>query len=306
MEKLKVWMKMNFNEELKKRVDYANSVLAKYLPEENGFSKELAKAMNYSVNVGGKRLRPIFIHSFYSFFGGDGKLIEPCMVAMEMLHTYSLVHDDLPALDNDELRRGLPTTHKKYGEAAAILAGDGLLHQSYEAFIKIFDFEISDRSVKALKIFVEKTGINGMLGGQAADVFNTGREISDELMYYIYEHKTGALIEGSMMIGACLAGCSDEELSQVNRIGTLVGLAFQIKDDILDIIGDEKSLGKPLHSDDRNNKKTYVTINGIEKSINDIINFSNEANTILNCIGHNDNEREFIIKLINYLIDRNK
>lgn len=306
MEKLKVWMKMNFNEELKKRVDYANSVMVKYLPEENGFNKELAKAMNYSVNVGGKRLRPILIHSFYRLFGGEGNLIEPCMAAMEMLHTYSLVHDDLPALDNDELRRGLPTTHKKYGEAAAILAGDGLLHQAYETFIKIFDFEIGDRSVKALKIFGEKTGINGMLGGQAADVFNTGREITDELMYYIYEKKTGALIECSMMIGACLAGCSDGELSQVNRIGTLVGLAFQIKDDILDIIGDEKSLGKPLHSDDRNNKKTYVTINGIEKSRKDIIDFSNEANTILKDIGQDDYEREFIIELVNYLIDRNK
>lgn len=297
---------MNFNEELNKRVDYANSVLAKYLPEESGFSKELAKAMNYSVKVGGKRLRPVFISSFYRLFGGKETLIEPCMAAMEMLHTYSLVHDDLPALDNDELRRGLPTTHKKYGEATAILAGDGLLHQAYETFIKIFDYEISDSTVKALKIFGDKTGIKGMLGGQAADVINTGKEISDELMYYIYGQKTGALIEGSMMIGACLAGCSDDEMSQVNRIGTLIGLAFQIKDDILDILGDEKSLGKPLHSDDRNNKKTYVTINGIEKSRKDIIDFSNEANTILKGIGQDDNEREFIIELINYLIDRNK
>lgn len=301
---MKVCVKMNFNEELKNRVFYANSILDKYLPEEVGFDKELIEAMNYSIRVGGKRLRPILISTFFRLFGGKGTIIEPCMAAMEMLHTYSLVHDDLPALDNDELRRGLPTTHKKFGEAAAILAGDGLLHHSYETFINIFNYEISEKTIKALKIFGDKTGINGMLGGQAADVIHTGENISDELMYYIYEKKTGALIEGAMMIGACLAGCSDEELTKVNRIGTLVGLAFQIKDDLLDIYGDEKSLGKPLHSDDKNNKKTYVTLNGLDKSERDILDFSKEAKEILNGLGQDENEREFIQELIDYLIYR--
>lgn len=299
-------MKMNFENELNNRVEYINSVILKYLPDEKGFVKELSSAINYSINVGGKRLRPVFIQSFYKLFGGEDDIIEACMAAMEMLHTYSLVHDDLPALDNDELRRGLPTTHKKYGEAVAILAGDGLLHYAYETFIRIFDYEISEKTVNALKIFGQKTGINGMLGGQAADVINTGKDISDELMYYIYDKKTGALIEGSMLIGACLAGCSGEDLQKVSKIGTLVGLAFQIKDDILDIIGDEFILGKPLHSDERNNKKTYVTVNGIEKSQKDIIMFSNEAKSILTSIGINDNERDFLNELITYLIERKK
>ena len=299
-------MKMNFENELNNRVEYIYSVILKYLPKETGYVKDLSAAINYSINVGGKRLRPVFIQSFYRLFGGEGDIIEACMAAMEMLHTYSLVHDDLPALDNDDLRRGLPTTHKKYGEAVAILAGDGLLHYAYETFIRIFDYEISGKTVNALKIFGQKTGINGMLGGQAADVINTGKDISDELMYYIYDKKTGALIECSMLIGACLAGCSGEDLQKVSKIGKLIGLAFQIKDDILDIIGDEFILGKPLHSDERNNKKTYVTVNGIEKSQNDIIMFSNEAKSILASIGINDNERVFLNELITYLIERKK
>lgn len=188
---LKVWMRMNFKEELRIRTDYADNVIKEFLPKEEGFNKELCEAMNYSVNAGGKRLRPILLHTFYKLFGGDSDIVKPCMAAYEMLHTYSLVHDDLPAIDNDNYRRGMPTTHARFGEATAILAGDGLLHQAYETFIKIFDTEISTRTVKALKIFGDKTGINGMLGGQSADVLHTGEVISDELLYYIYEKKQG-------------------------------------------------------------------------------------------------------------------
>lgn len=295
---------MNFKEELRIRTDYADNVIKEFLPEEEGFNKELCEAMNYSVNAGGKRLRPILLHTFYRLFGGDLDIVKPCMAAYEMLHTYSLVHDDLPAIDNDNYRRGMPTTHARFGEATAILAGDGLLHQAYETFIKIFDTEISTRTVKALKIFGDKTGINGMLGGQSADVLHTGEIISDELLYYIYEKKTGALIEGAMLTGSVLAGCNDEDLAKIKRAGELVGLAFQIKDDILDIYGNEKEIGKPLHSDEKNNKKTYITINGIEKSEHDIAVMSEEACDIVSSLGNDVEERDFIIKLIKYLTDR--
>lgn len=297
---------MNFKDELLKKTEYANQVIDKYMAKENGRCDELINAMNYSILAGGKRLRPVFIDSFYKLFAGKGTIVEPCMAAMEMLHTYSLVHDDLPELDNDDYRRGMLTTHKKFGAATAVLAGDGLLHEAYETFIKIFDIEVSDRTIKALKIFGNKTGINGMLGGQSADVCNTGKEISDELMYYIYEKKTGALIEGSMMIGAVLAGCSEDDLVKVEKIGALVGLAFQIRDDILDITGDEKEIGKPVNSDIRNNKKTYVTVNGLEKANKDVYEFTKEAIDLLKEIGSDNDEREFLVELVGYLTDRNK
>ena len=294
---------MNFKEELRIRTDYADNVIKEFLPEEEGFNKELCEAMNYSVNAGGKRLRPILLHSFYRLFGGDSDIVKPCMAAYEMLHTYSLVHDDLPAIDNDNYRRGMPTTHARFGEATAILAGDGLLHQAYETFIKIFDTEISTRTVKALKIFGDKTGINGMLGGQSADVLHTGELISDELLYYIYEKKTGALIEGAMLTGSALAGCNDEDLVKIKRAGELVGLAFQIKDDILDIYGNEKEIGKPLHSDEKNNKVTYVTFEGLDKASKDVETISKEAEKLLDSF---EGDKEFLKGLFEYLIHREK
>lgn len=297
---------MNFEQILDDRTEYANKVISKYLPEAGLFNIEITEAVNYSINVGGKRLRPVLINAFYRLFGGKDELCEPCMAALEMLHTYSLVHDDLPALDNDDYRRGMPTAHKKYGEAIAILSGDGLLHCAYETFIKVFDMEISENTVKALKIFADKTGLKGMLGGQSADVINTGREISDELMYYIYEKKTGAIIEGAMMIGAALAGCKDNELEKVCQIGKYVGMAFQIRDDILDVNGNEEELGKPLHSDEKNNKKTYIKVNGLEKSEADIEQFSRDAADLLSEIGTDDDEREFVKELIISLAGRKK
>lgn len=306
MPRQKVLMKMNFNEEITKRTEYANQVILKYIVSESGFQKQIAEAMNYSILAGGKRLRPVLLDSFYKLFGGISDIKEPCMAAMEMLHTYSLVHDDLPAIDNDEFRRGFLTTHKKYGEACGILAGDGLLHLAYETFIRAFEYGETDNVIKALRIFGNKTGICGMFGGQSADVLHTGEDISNELMYYIYEKKTGALIEASMMIGAVLAGCDDEELIIVEKIGKLVGLAFQIKDDILDVTGDEKELGKPLNSDIKNNKKTYLSVNGQEKSEEDVLKFSNEASQLLNNIGSDSDERRFLTALIEYLTGRNK
>lgn len=298
---------MDFKEELKVRTEDAQSIIEEFLPVGMKFDSELCQAMTYSVSVGGKRLRPVLMKSFYRLYGGCGKVINPFMAAMEMLHNYSLVHDDLPALDNDEYRRGMPTTHKKYGEALAILAGDGLLHEAYETAIKAFSYtDNAMEVVNALKIFADKTGKNGMLGGQTADVINTGHAISDELMYYIYEKKTGALIEGSMMIGAALAGASQNDLEMIGQAGACIGMAFQIRDDILDIYGNEEITGKPVRSDEKNNKKTYVSVNGVDKSQQDVKKYTLEAVNIINKLGNNEEERQFLINLFNYMSSRER
>ena len=297
---------MDFQMELENRSKYASSVVMDFIPKTNDFDREIIEAMEYSLLAGGKRLRPILVEAFYRLFSGSESLCKPFMAAMEMLHTYSLVHDDLPALDNDDLRRGKPTTHIKYGEALGVLSGDGLLHLAYETCISAFDNTNNFENVlKALRIFGNKTGLMGMFGGQSADVVNTGRDISDELLYYIYKNKTGALIEGSMMIGAALAGAKDEELAIIEKIGFNVGMAFQIRDDILDVYGDEKVFGKPVLSDDRNNKKTYLSINGLDKSRKDVDDFTVNAINMLDDIGNNNEERAFIKELFMYLTSRN-
>lgn len=312
---------MDFTGELKSRTRETESIIKEYLPVHDSYNVRLVEAMNYSIGSNGKRLRPLFMLSFFRLYSGSNMgIVKPFMAAMEMLHTYSLVHDDLPAIDNDDYRRGVFTTHKKYGEAVGILAGDGLLHLAYETALKAFDYaaDISDlnadepvnkdlyNTICALKLFGDKTGINGMLGGQAADVINTGHNIDNDLMYYIYEKKTGALIEGSMEIGAALAGAPKEDLEQIRKAGEKIGLAFQIQDDLLDLYGDEKELGKPVLSDVKNNKKTYVSVNGTDKSIADVKNFTQEAVDILDGLGNDAGEREFIKELFFSLTIRKK
>ncbi len=292
---------------LKLKSEEVNQIIEAYFPQAGFYDGELLEAMHYSLAAGGKRLRPILIQSFCKLFGGDVKLTEPFMVGMEMLHTYSLVHDDLPALDNDAYRRGMLTTHKKYGEALAILTGDALLHESYEIILEnMMDKSANEQEkmLMALRIFSEKSGIHGMHGGQTADVIHTNEVMPDDLLDYVYRKKTGALIEGSMMIGAALGGASLEELSIVEEIGSNVGMAFQIQDDLLDALGDEKELGKPIHSDEKNGKKTYLTIHGIEESQNDVVRFSNRAKELLEACGTNASERAFLTDLIQYLIKR--
>ncbi len=300
---------MDFKAELDIRSRQAWEIVEKYIPQPDINNQNIIQAMSYSLSAGGKRLRPVLIRSFYELYGGAGKEEEPFMAAMEMLHTYSLVHDDLPAIDNDDYRRGLPTTHRQFGEAVGILAGDGLLHLAYETAIKAFDItdDVSkvNNVIKALRIFGSKTGLYGMFGGQAADVINTGREISDDLLFYIYKNKTGALIEGSMMIGAALAGASDEDIAIIEGVGRNIGMAFQIRDDILDMYGNEELLGKPVNSDERNNKKTYLSIKGLDKSIEDIDKLTNDAVNTLALIGNNERERVFLTELFKYLVSRN-
>lgn len=293
---------MNFNDELKEKKEMAESVIERYLPEETGFCRELAQAVNYSMRAGGKRLRPILMMETYRMFGGESQIIAPFMAAMEMIHTSSLIHDDLPAIDNDEYRRGMKTTHAVFGEALGVLSGDALLNYAYETASKAFSMEPDQPRVgKAFTILTSKTGIYGMLGGQSVDVTNEGKEISREMLDYIYENKTSALIESAMMVGAVLAGASEEEVAQIESIGKKVGLAFQIRDDILDVTSTMEELGKPVFSDEKNHKITYVTLQGLEQASRDVERISAEAVEELEKFPQ---KNEFLIRLVKELVYR--
>ncbi len=296
---------MNFKTELQERTDFAEAVIEKYLPEEHGFSGRMAEAVNYSMKAGGKRLRPVFMREAYQILGGEGEIIEPFMAALEMVHTHSLIHDDLPALDNDEFRRGKQTTHIVFGEAAAILAGDALLNYAYETAFSAFDMAKNEaelqRVANALKVLAQKTGIKGMLGGQGVDVENDGKPLEKQLLDYIYENKTSALIEAALMVGGILAGASDIE--KLEQIGSKIGIAFQIQDDILDVVSSAEELGKPIGSDEKNNKTTYVTLEGIEKAGKEVQRLTDEAVELLREF---TDEKSFLEELFQALCARRK
>lgn len=296
---------MTFKEEMKERTEVIEKLLVKYLPKAEGYQSQIMEAMEYSVMASGKRLRPMLMQETYRLFGGEGKEIEPFMAAMEMIHTYSLVHDDLPAMDNDEYRRGRKTTHIVYGEAMGILAGDALLNYAFETAVKAFEIapEKSLLIGKALKILADKAGIYGMVGGQVVDVASCGVGLDEGMLNFIYELKTGALIESSMMIGALLAGADEAEIEKVQKIASDVGIAFQIQDDILDVTGDQEVLGKEAGSDEKNQKTTYVTLEGLEKAKKDVEALSVQAIEDLNKLPGNN---EFLENLIRILIKRQK
>ena len=299
--------KSQFMEELQQKVEHINNVLEKFLPAEEGQQRIIFEAMNYSVRAGGKRLRPILMEETYHMFGGSSAVIEPFMAAIEMIHTYSLVHDDLPAMDNDEYRRGKKTTHAVYGEAMGILAGDALLNLAYETAAKAFDMEVADtRVARAFAVLAKKAGVYGMVGGQVVDVESEKSDdcsITREKLDFIYRLKTGALIESSMMIGAILAGASSDEISRVEQIAAKLGLAFQIQDDVLDVTSTLEVLGKPVGSDEKNNKATYVTFEGLDKAVSDVERISKEAEEQLDDLGYDD---AFLKELFEYLIHREK
>lgn len=299
--------KSQFMEELQQKVEHINNVLEKFLPAEEGQQRIIFEAMNYSVRAGGKRLRPMLMEETYHMFGGSSAEIEPFMAAIEMIHTYSLVHDDLPAMDNDEYRRGKKTTHAVYGEAMGILAGDALLNMAYETAAKAFDMEVADaRVARAFTVLAKKAGVYGMVGGQVVDVESEKSDdcpITREKLDFIYRLKTGALIESSMMIGAILAGASSDEVSRVEQIAAKLGLAFQIQDDVLDVTSTLEVLGKPVGSDEKNNKATYVTFEGLDKAVSDVERISKEAEEQLDDLGYDD---AFLKELFEYLIHREK
>ena len=291
-------------ERLNEKVTAVEAVIHKYMPKPEGYAKTVLAAMNYTMDAGGKRLRPLLMQEVYKMFGGNGEEIEPFMAAIEMIHTYSLVHDDLPALDNDDYRRGRKTAHIVYGESMAILAGDALLNYAYETAVKAFDLtEDLKKATEAYKVLTRKPGIYGMVGGQTADVELTGKALTNDELEYIYENKTGALIEASMMIGAIMGGAADAEVAKIERLAGLVGKAFQIQDDILDIEGNEAELGKPLHSDEENGKVTYVTLHGLLQAKEDAKVLSEEAVAILDAFPQ---QNTFLHELILSLVNRRK
>ena len=291
---------VNFQDELKKRTEEINKVIQSYLPAEEGFAKTMAQAMNYSMCAGGKRLRPILLLETFCLFGGEGEVVEPFMAGIEMIHTHSLIHDDLPAIDNDDYRRGRLTTHKVYGEAMGVLSGVSLLNYAYETMLRAFSMtEDSTRVIRALQIMADRTGIYGMLGGQSVDVENDGKPIDKATLDYIYEHKTSALLEASMMTGAVLAGADEEQTKLIGEAASAIGLAFQIQDDILDVTSTEEVLGKPIHSDEKNQKTTYVTLLGIEQAQKKVEELSNEAIALLHQFtGENAYLEQLLIQLI--------
>ena len=298
---------MNFEEELTRSTELVNNIIQGFLPREEGFQKTLLEAMNYSMNAGGKRLRPLLMLQTYKLFGGGSAVVEPFMAAMEMIHTHSLIHDDLPAMDNDEYRRGRKTTHVVYGEAMGILAGDALLNYAYETASKAFVLEPDNQNVgRAFHILASKTGVYGMIGGQSVDVENEKNaniSMSQEQLDFIYRLKTSALIEASMMIGAVLAGAGEEQVKQVEKIAEDVGLAFQIQDDILDVTSTMQVLGKPIRSDEKNGKTTYVTLKGLEMAQKEVEEISGRAVERLDGL---QGENEFLRALILQLIHREK
>ncbi|MDE6055216.1 MAG: polyprenyl synthetase family protein, partial [Lachnospiraceae bacterium] len=278
--------------------------------KEEGWAKTVMEAMNYSVNVGGKRLRPVLMAETYRLFGGTDKVIEPFMAAIEMIHTYSLVHDDLPAMDNDEYRRGRKTTWVVYGDAMAILAGDGLLNYAFETALKSFEMPDSDagKKAKALSILAGKAGIYGMIGGQTADIEaeNLGDQVTQEHLLFIHEHKTAALIQAAMMVGAVLAGADETQICLVEKAAYEIGVAFQIQDDILDVTSNLETLGKPVGSDAKNQKTTYVTLKGIENASQEQRKLSDHAIEQLESLADEGYQNEFLIELIRSLITRIK
>ena len=295
---------MNFQEELNKRTQAAETVLKKYLPKEEGFAVTMAQAMNYSMLAGGKRLRPVLMQETYRLFGGSEEVVEPFMAAMEMIHTHSLIHDELPALDNDDYRRGRLTTHKVYGEAMGVLSGVALLNYSYEVMLTAFDMtKEKDRVIRALRIMADKTGIHGMLGGQSVDVENDGKPVKKEVLDYIYQNKTSALIECAMMTGAVLAGAPEEAVKVIEEAARGIGLTFQIQDDILDVTSTSEELGKPVHSDEKNNKVTYVTLFGLEGAKRESATFSEKAISLLESL---EQKNEFLNLLVAKLVNRRK
>ena len=305
---------MDIRAEIQTRVDEIEQIIKRYLPAEEGYQKTIMEAMNYSILAGGKRLRPMLMSETYRLFGGKSKVIEPFMAALEMIHNYSLVHDDLPAMDNDEYRRGRKTTWNVYGEGMAVLAGDALLNKAFETAAEAFSMigEAADIAAryaavaKALQILANKAGIYGMIGGQCADICAEelpSDQVTKELLWYIHKNKTAALIEAALMIGAVLAGASDEAVKKLEQAAENIGIAFQIQDDILDVTSSLEVLGKPVGSDEKNHKVTYVRLNGLEQSKKDVEALSEEALKILSSF---DRRNEFLEDLVRALITREK
>lgn len=292
----------DFKSELGEKIENVLSLLKEFLPVPDGQNNLVIDAMTYSLLAGGKRIRPIFMYETFNILGGEGNTIKPFMAAIEMIHTYSLIHDDLPAMDNDDLRRGMPTCHIKYGEDIAILAGDALLNNAFEIMIKEALTNPDKSVIKAMQVLGIASGPQGMIGGQVADVLNENKSIDLELLNYIHLHKTSAMIEAAFVIGAILANASEQTVETFRNIGKNIGLAFQIQDDLLDVLGNEKTLGKPINSDEKNNKITYVSLKGIDVSYEIVNQQLAEATSSLESF--DSDKSKFLLEFIEYLRTR--
>ncbi|GAB6099009.1 polyprenyl synthetase family protein [Halanaerocella petrolearia] len=277
-----------------------NQALEDYLPAEEDKPTKLHKAMRYSVLAGGKRLRPILTLVAAKLVGGKEEKVLPAACAIELVHNYSLVHDDLPAMDDDDLRRGKPTNHRVYGQAMAILAGDGLLTLAFEMMAKLDDLP-QDRVLLATKELATAAGNKGMVGGQAADIEAEGKRIDKGELDYIHCHKTGALLQSSVRIGAILAGANEQELDALTTYAQKIGLSFQVVDDILDIEGDSEKLGKDVGSDLNRDKATFPALYGLEESKKMARRLCQEAKDVLHIFGR---EAEILLELADYIVDR--
>jgi geranylgeranyl diphosphate synthase type II len=264
-----------------------NLWLNDYFDKKGSYNKIIYDAMKYSIEVGGKRIRPILMLSTYNIYKENYRRIIPIAAALEMIHTYSLIHDDLPAMDNDDLRRGKPTNHKIYGEAIAILAGDGLLNEAMNLLFHYCLANPQKHIIEACKVLSMASGVEGMIGGQVVDIISEGKNISEEQLSYMHSRKTGALIKGAIVSGAILGEAEEKDIKLLCEFGEKLGLAFQIKDDILDVIGDVKVLGKKVNSDKDNNKTTFISKYGLDKCNNRCEQLTKECLQILDSLGKN-------------------
>lgn len=283
-------------------------LIESFFYNEDELNKNVIKASNEAIRNGGKRLRPLIMFETYKAISGDEyseEIIAPFLAAIEMIHTFSLIHDDLPAMDNDRLRRGKPTTWVSYGEDMAILAGDMLSVQAFEIISKKMqetdDFNILKRMSRAMYTLARATGAFGMIGGQCVDVEYSGKKMTEEVMKYTYALKTGALLAASFVVGGILAGANETEVGLLKKAGSYVGEAFQIRDDYLDIVADEKELGKPTHSDEKNLKITYVNIVGIDESIRRIVSLSENAKK---CLSEVRGDMSSVVEIIDMMVNR--
>lgn len=290
----------DFKAQIEKYCDTVNTELMKYIPEANDGQRDVTKAMRYSLSNGGKRLRPIFVLEFCRMCGGDVNKALPYACAIEYIHTYSLIHDDLPCMDNDDMRRGKPSCHKMYGEATALLAGDALLTHAFEICSAS---ELSDsQNLRAVSLLSQNAGVGGMIGGQVIDLKYEQSDPSISDILTVHRLKTGALISAACILGCIAAGADDEKIALASRYAYMIGTAFQIRDDLLDIVGDEEKLGKPVGSDADNDKTTYVTLVGADRAQQDVKTLTDKAIEILDSFSEND----FMKTLSEYLVNREK
>lgn len=291
---------MDFYKEFQERIVEVNKALEKFNEEKDTPQNTIYKAMNYSLHAGGKRVRPVIMMAVAELMGSTRESVMPFACAVEMIHTYSLIHDDLPCMDDDDLRRGKPTNHKVFGEAMAVLAGDALLNKAFEVILK--NSQLSpNMTLAAMSEIASAAGTEGMIGGQVIDIESEGKQIDAVTLMTLHLHKTAALIMTSARVGALLGGGGREDLVAMEEFARYLGIAFQIKDDILDIVGNEETLGKKTGVDAAHGKSTFVSIYGMEQSENMLNDYTQKA---INTLAPYGEKAEFLIELSKFLLAR--